>query len=112
MGYFLFFIIAIYAAMYGAMYATFLSYVLIMFFGLTFLESAGTRKLFGVVRYVLTVPILIIAGKVVLPFMINMFIARSIGAYIGSHYADKIGNKAIRWMFIGVTLIAVIKMFF
>jgi uncharacterized protein len=110
-GYLIVFFIAVYAGFYGAMFATFLSYVLIMFFGMTFLESIGTRKLFAFARHLITIPILILAGKVYFPYAIIMVIATGAGAYLGCHYAPKIGNKMIKYLFGIITLIAVISMF-
>jgi hypothetical protein len=111
-GYILVFLIAIYAGLYGAMFATFLSYILVIFFGMTFLQSAGTRKLFGFTRHLITIPFLIWAGKVYFPYVFIMWASKGIGAYIGCHYAPKIGNKKIKYIFIIVTLIAVSSMFY
>jgi uncharacterized protein len=110
-GYILIFFVAIYAAMYGPMFATFLSYILVFFFGLSFLKAAGTRKLFTIVRFILTVPIFIFVGKVAWLYVLVMLFARMIGAWIGAHYADIIGNNMIRYAFIVITGIAIVTMF-
>ncbi len=105
------FLIAVYAGMYGPMYAILLSYTLVIFFGMTFLESSATRKLFGIIRMVSTVPILVIAGKVMIAYALVLLAGSSAGSYLGSRYADRLSNNTLRIGFIVITLFALLKMF-
>jgi len=110
-GWMLVFVIAIYAGFYGIGFPTLLAYVLIFLFGLTFLQAAGTRKMFCILQILVTVPVFLIANKVFLVYVPILLIASAIGAYVGAHYSDKIGNVWVKRTFIVITLIVLIKMF-
>lgn len=110
-GYFVIFLIAIYSGFFGTMFGTLTTFALILFFGMTFLKASGTRKLFGMTRMLITVPVFLIAGKVNIPLAIALLSGNGFGSYIGSHYADRIGNEKIRIVFIIITAIAIVKMF-
>lgn len=104
------FLIGINSGLYGAGSGTFLSYVLILLFGQTFLESAATRKIPTLFSSLIATLIFILASAIIYPIGISLFIGNLIGSYIGAHYSDKIGNVWIKRLFIVIVLIMVIKL--
>lgn len=104
------FFIGINAGLYGAGTGTFFSYLLILLFGQTFLESAASRKVPTLFSSLLATTIFAFAGIIIYSLGIALFIGNFIGSYIGSHYSDKIGNVWVRRLFIAVVLIMAIKL--
>lgn len=104
------FILGIYGGFYGAGVGTFYSYILILLFGQTFLESAGTRKIAQFFLSIFATIIFLIEGAVVIPLAVSLFVGTSIGSYIGSYYSDHIGNKWIKRIFIIAVLILSLKL--
>lgn len=102
------FLIGIYTGFYGAVAGTFLSYVLILLFGQTFLESAATRKIAFTFSSVMSTIIFAMNHAVSYSMGIGLFISTSVGAYLGVHYSDRIGNVWVkRFFFITVVVMAV-----
>lgn len=97
--------IGLYGGFYGGGFATLYSYLLVLLFGQTFLESAGTRKIGGLLILLSSALILgwnnLIAYSVGLP----IFAATSLGAHIGAHYSTRIGNEWIKRMFFVAVLL-------
>jgi len=104
------FLIGINSGLYGAGSGTFLSYVLILLFGQTFLESAATRKIPTLFSSLIATLIFILASAIIYPIGISLFIGNLIGSYLGAHYSDKLGNVWIKRLFIVIILIMVIKL--
>lgn len=110
LGYVLSFLIGIYAGLLGAAFATFLSYLLIFVFGLTFIKSAGTRTLIGLPVVIIATIVFIIGGRVDFLYGVALLIGRAIGGYLGAGFAIKHGEKYARAIFIIIALIAGIKL--
>jgi len=106
----LMFLIGIYAGLFGGGYGTLMSYVFLFVFGQTFLKSAGTRKIPGIISNLVAFSIFFINGLVNFAYGITLFIGTFIGAFLGSHYAPKIGNKSIKYGFILIVFIMAIKL--
>ena len=104
------FFLGIYGGFYGPGTATFLSYILILLFRQTFLESAATVKIAMLFVTIVAALIFAINGAVDYYLASSMFAGGFIGSYIGAHYSDRIGNVWIRRLFIAVVLIMVTKM--
>ena len=102
--------IGTYGGFYGAGIGTFLSYLLILLFGQTFLESAGTRKIATLSVSVMAAMIFAISGVIIYSVGIVMFTGLFIGSYIGAHYADKIGNVWLKRLFFVVVATMAIKL--
>jgi uncharacterized membrane protein YfcA len=85
------FLVGIYGGFYGALAGTFVLYILILWFQLTFIQGAATLN----VDYALGGAML--AGCL-------------IGSYLGSHYAERIGNVWVKRIFTAFIIIAVIKL--
>ena len=104
------FFIGIYHGFYGAGAGSLFSYLLILLFGQTFLESAATRKIAASLGSLVAVAIFAIAGVIVYSVGIALLIGLSIGFYLGAHYSDKIGNVWIKRLFFVIVLIMAIKL--
>lgn len=103
-------VVGIYGGFYGAGAATFLAYILILVFGQTFLESAGTLKIASIMMTLTSAITFAAHGAMHYPLAISMFAGSFIGSTAGAHYSDRIGNIWIKRIFIGVVLIMVVKL--
>ena len=104
------FFVGIYAGFFGGGYGTLMSYILLFIFGQTFLKSAGTRKIPGIASDIVAFAIFAINGFFHLTYGIILLVGSSIGAFIGSRYALKIGNEWLRRGFILIIFILAIKL--
>lgn len=104
------FAIGIYGGFYGGGFATLQTYVLILLFGQTFIEAAGTRKILGFLVILVPAIILGLNGKIVYSVGLPLLVASSLGAYIGAQYSTKLGNVWIKRMFFAVVLAMAIKL--
>jgi len=94
------FILGIYLGFFGGAVATFFSFLLVILFGQTFLESAGTRKLIFLPPSLIALFIFILNGIVNWQAGIVLFLGCLIGSYIGAWYSIRKGNIWIRRLFI------------
>jgi uncharacterized membrane protein YfcA len=88
------------------------SFILISFFGLTFLEAAGTRKLAGFLGTLTSVIIYIFAGVMIFELAIPLFITASLGGVAGTHFALKKGDVWVRKLFMVIIVILGIRLLF
>ena len=100
----------IYSGFYGAGAGTLLSYILILLFRQTFLESAATRKISNLASNLMGAMVFAIDGAIsYLPGTI-LFAGCFLGSYVGAHFSDKIGNIWIKRLFSVVVLIMAVKL--
>jgi uncharacterized protein len=104
------FIIGIYAGFYGAMTASFLAYVLIMWFGQTFLQSAANTKLSVICFTVSAASVYFMKGAIHFPFGLAILAGCLCGSYLGAHFSDRIGNLWIRRVFLIILGAMILKM--
>lgn len=104
------FFIFIYSGFYGAGTGALLTYVLILLFGQTFLESAATRKIAQLISTVMAAVIFAISGVINYPLGAALFTGSFIGSYIGAHFSDRIGNVWVKRLFFVIVLIMAIKL--
>ncbi len=90
----------------------FTSHVLIHFYGQTFLQSAGTRKISGTVGTITAVIVYIAAGAIIYELAVPMLISGIFGAWIGAHYAIKKGDAWVRKLFMVVAAILAMSLLF
>jgi len=102
--------IGVYAGFYTPGFGIFLSYVQILLFGQTFIESAGTWKIGAVMYSVATSVLFALKGLIVYPDAVALFIGTASGSYVGAHYSDRIGNVWIRRLFIVSVLALALKL--
>jgi len=108
-GWLLFFLIGIWGGFLGGE-GTFISYILILVFGATFLESAGTRK---VITFTVTVFSFILLAKHQLVNWkagIIILMGMSLGSYFGVRYGLKKGDAFVRKLFALVVTLMAIKL--
>jgi uncharacterized membrane protein YfcA len=105
------FIIGIYGGFYGAGAGTFLFYVLIFFFGQTFLDSAGSRGLANFSYSFMASVIFVYKGVINYIWVIPLFVGSFAGSYLSAHYSDRIGNAWLKRLFVAVVIMLVIKLF-
>lgn len=89
-----------YGSVYGAGLGTFLTYLLVILFGQTFLESAGTRKVAIGMQAIVSSILYYRAGLIDWPTAVNLFISMGIGSYLGARYGTALGNIWIRRAFL------------
>lgn len=104
------FIVGVYVGFYGAMGGTLLLYILILWFGQTFLESAGTLKIAAMMMNAMAAIVFALNDAVAYYLAFPMFCGCFIGSYIGAHYSDRIGNVWIRRLFILLLVILITKL--
>ena len=110
LGAFLSLVAGIYGGFYGAGMGTFMSYIMILVFRQTFLESAANMKIAGIMMSVTSAATYAYHGAIHIPLALAMFAGCCIGSYVGAQYSDRIGNVWIKRLFIGVVLVMVMKL--
>ena len=86
------------------------SYILMMFFGQTYLESAATRKIVFLPNNFILATVYALEGLVHWKIGFVIFIAAGIGSYAGAHLALRQGNRWVRTTFLTVAIIISLKM--
>ena len=104
------FLVGIYGGFYGALAGTFVLYILILWFRLTFIQSAATLKIGSVFMTVTAATVFSIHNAVNYSLGAAMLAGCLIGSYLGAHYAERIGNVWVKRMFTAFIIIAVIKL--
>ena len=104
------FVVGVYVGFYGAMGGTLLLYILIFWFGQTFLEGAATLKIAALVMNAMAAIVFAYHGAVNYYMALPMFCGCFIGSYFGAYYSDKIGNIWIKRLFIFILIILIIKL--
>jgi hypothetical protein len=79
---------------------TLYSYVLVLVFGETFLESAGTRKIVGIAMTVAASISLAFKGLVDYSVALPLMICSGAGGWLGSRFMIARGDRAVRWIFL------------
>ncbi len=102
--------IFMYSGFYGAGTGALLTYVLVLLFGQTFLESAATRKIAQLISTLMAAIIFAISGVISYPLGAALFTGSFIGSYFGAHFSDRIGNIWIKRLFFVIVLIMAIKL--
>ncbi|MCK4555100.1 MAG: sulfite exporter TauE/SafE family protein [Candidatus Aenigmarchaeota archaeon] len=108
----LMFAIGLYGGFYGGGFAIPISYLLILFFGQTFIECAGTRKIASVMINFTALIVLGLNGMIVYSVGIPLLVSSSVGGYISAHYSTRIGNLWVKRMFFVVVLVMAVKLLF
>lgn len=104
------FLVGAYGGFYGAMAGTLLLYVLIFWFGQTFLQSAATLKIGALVMNFMAAVVFAYNGAIEYHLAVALFLGCFIGSYVGAHYSDRIGNIWIKRLFVVLLIILIIKL--
>lgn len=110
LGAFLGLVVGIYNGFYGPGGGTFLSYIMILVFRQTFLESAANSKIATILSVGISAATFAYHGAINLPLALTMLAGCCLGSYVSAQYSDRIGNVWIKRIFIGVVLIMVVKL--
>jgi uncharacterized membrane protein YfcA len=86
------------------------SYILIFFFGLTFLQSSGTRKISALAGTLMASMVFILAGAVPYDIAIPLIISGALGGWSGSHFAISKGEEWARALFFVVIVLLGLKL--
>ncbi len=108
----LLFLVYAYLGFYGAGGGTFLTYVLILVLGQTFIESAANNKIATLIGAIASAAVFALNHAIHYAWGTALFIGCFVGAYIGGHYSDRIGNVWIKRLFLVVALVMAIKLLF
>jgi len=109
-GIFLAFGVGVYVGIYGAMGATLLMYILILWFGQTFLKSAGTVKIAAFSMNAMAAVVFGYNGAIAYDLAFPMFCGCFMGSSIGAYYSDRIGNVWIKRFFLVLLSILIVKL--
>ncbi len=112
LGAFLLFVVYIYLGFYGAGGGTFLTYVLILVLGQTFIESAANNKIATLVGAIASVAVFALNHAINYAWGTALFVGCFAGAYLGGHFSDRIGNVWIKRLFFIVALVMSIKLLY
>ena len=104
-GYVAYFISEMSRAAVGSGFGMLTGITLTYFFGLTMLESTATKRLAGIVVTVAALITFLTQGIMDIPVGIALFFGCLIGSYIGTHYAIKLGDAWVKYIF---TIFAII----
>lgn len=102
--------VGVYVGIYGAMGGTLLMYILILWFGQTFLESAGTIKIAAFSMNAIAAVVFGYNDAISYHLALPMFCGCFIGSSIGAYYSDRIGNVWIKRIFLVLLSILIIKL--
>jgi len=106
------FFLGIYLGFIGLAGGTFLVYLGVLGFGLTFLKSSGTIKIAGGIASLIASIVFFFNGLIVWDITIALTLGFTIGSYIGAHYSDKIGDIWIRRLFMGICAVMALTLLF
>ncbi len=83
-----------------------------LYFGLTFIQTAGTRKVTAVMIQSVSLVFLIFVGLIDWPIAVTMFVANGLAGWFGAIWGLKIGNVWIRRLFLILTAVSALKIIF
>ena len=106
------FFIGIYGGFYGAMAATLLAYVLIIWFGQTFIQGAANVKVASIFMTTSAAAVFFYKDALDLPLGLTMLGGCLCGSYLGAHFSTRIGNLRIKRFFVLVLALMILKMAF
>ncbi|MDD3887696.1 MAG: sulfite exporter TauE/SafE family protein [Patescibacteria group bacterium] len=111
-GLILVFALGVYGGFFSGGYVTILTYVLILFFGLSFLQSAFDTKVINLFSSGIACVIFYLNDLIDFKLGLLFAIFISLGALLGVKFAIKNGNKWIRIVYIIAIIILAIKLLF
>jgi uncharacterized membrane protein YfcA len=100
------------AIVIGGAGASVMTYLLIIVYGQTILQSAGNRRLPLLAGNILAVILFILAGYVHYPLAVPMLVANAFGGYFGSRFYLKRGDEKVRAFFFGIMILLGMKILF
>jgi uncharacterized protein len=106
------FVIGFYNGIFGGGAGTMVTFVLVLFFGQTFLESAGTRKLTLLFSSLAAVVVYLLSPALILwDVVLALLIGNVAGIIISTHYVGHLKNEWVKYAFIAVAIVLTLKLF-
>ncbi|MDI3548693.1 MAG: uncharacterized protein PWR10_2345 [Halanaerobiales bacterium] len=106
------FILGFYDGFFGPGTGSFLLFAFAHFFGFNFTRSTANARILNFTSNFTSLLLFAINGKIIYALGIPMAISMVLGARLGSKIAIKQGGKIIKPIFVTMTLLVVIKLFF
>ena len=104
------FILGIYGGFFSGGYVTLLTYILIVVFGLDFLQSALITKIFNIFSSLVACIFFFSHGLINFSVGIPLAISMSLGAFFGTKLAIAKGNLWVRNLFVTVVILLALKL--
>ncbi len=111
-GFFMYFLVSIFAAFFGGGSGTFIFYVLMIFFGFTIIEANGTDQFPALVLSISAIVVFAINGIIDYVLGFFMLLGMLFGGYTGARLAIKNGNGWTKKVFGIIVAFAAIKLLF
>ncbi len=97
------------AVIIGGGGGTTFTYLLIIVYGQTILQSIGTRRLPLLAGHLLAAILFIWAGNVYYPLAFSLLFANALGGWFGSRFFLKKGEKKVRALFFAIIILLALK---
>ncbi|MFC1817130.1 TSUP family transporter, partial [Thermodesulfobacteriota bacterium] len=101
-----------FAVMVGGGGGMILTYILIIVYGKTILQSSGNGRLPLLAANILATILFITGGYVYYPLAVSMLCANALGGWFGSRFYLKRGDKKVKVFFFGVVIVLGVKTLF
>jgi len=108
-GFLLFFLVGIWGGIFGGQ-AIFATYILILVFGKSFLESAATRKITGIAIAVIALVVYAFNHIIDWQYGAILITGTVLGSYLGASYSLKKGEKWVQRLFLIIVSIMAVKL--
>jgi uncharacterized membrane protein YfcA len=106
------FALGIYGGLFSGGYVTVLTVVLAAFFGMTFSESVASTKLINVVSSSIATAVFMWQGLVDYRLGATLGVTMFVAGYIGAHFAAKLNDKLLKYIFLAAVLLLAAKTLF
>jgi len=110
MGYVATFVLAVYGGFFSGGYVTMLTAVLVLLFGVTFLQAVATTKVINIFSSFVATAIFACRGVVDYRLGLILGVTMFIGAVVGGHVAIRLPAVWLRRVFIAVVVVLAAKM--
>ena len=111
-GYVAVFFLAIYGGFFGGGGGIVARYILVLAFGLTFLQAAGTSKLSALMSAIVSFVVFAYSGTINYVIGFALLVGYTLGGYFGASYALKKGNEVVRKILMVVVFVFAVKLLF
>jgi len=108
----LYFMVQIFAGFFGGGTGSLIFYILMIFFGLSIIETSATMIIPGFVLMISSVVIFALNGILDYKIGFVLMMGMATGGYIGAHIALKKGSKWIKGLFTVIVIISAVKLLF
>jgi len=108
----LIFILGIYGGFFSGGYVTLLSYVLILIFGLNFLQVAFVTKIFNIFSSLVACAFFYYHSLIEFHVGVPLAVSASLGAVLGATLAIRKGNLWVRKVFLIAAMVLAVKLLF